>query len=106
MRLITSLITVTIICSAIVCMAQWERRTVEVDDYYLDGAYATVIFDINSDRSGSFAWEVTFSDERGGNKRRDSRTNWRAGDASVSDRVMVGRDARIHNIRVTWVGEN
>ena len=106
MKRITSLITVTIICSAIICMAQWERRTVEVSDYYLDGAYATINFDIDSDSGGSFTWEVTYQRQRGGIDTRDSRSSWRVGDASVQGRVLIGRDSRIQSVRVLRVSEN
>ena len=106
MRLITSLITVTLICTAIVCLAQWERRTVEVSDYYLDGAYATIIFDIDSDSGGSFTWEITYQRQRGGIDTRDSQNSWRVGDASVQGRILIGRDSKIHSVRVLRVDEN
>ena len=106
MRLITSLITVTLICTAIVCLAQWERRTVEVSDYYLDGAYATIIFDIDSNSGGSFTWEITYQRQRGGIDTRDSQNSWRVGDASVQGRILIGRDSKIQSVRVLRVDEN
>ena len=106
MKRITALLTVTIICAAIACFAQWERRTVEVSDYYLDRAYAIVTFEIDSDSGGSFGWEVTYSDDRGSHKTRDSRSSWRSGETSVSGRVLIGRDSSIRTVRVLWVNEN
>ena len=105
-RILTALLTVTIICTAIVCLAQWERRTVEVANYYLDGAYASVIFDINSESSGSFTWEIAYVSNKRINETRESRCNWRNGDSSVSGRVLVGGGARIQNVRVLRVNEN